>query len=143
MYATCLIDLVNVHVFNHVSLILISCINPSDRYRTAFLPVSADERVSHPSHAKRFRVQTFAFFKNNQPVHDQVIKDVLHSLSNYSCLCLWNVQNLWFQIFLHCEAVICDVYQADSVCINSCPLAEDGSTNRGSDIYYSILYYIV
>ncbi|XP_062858610.1 zona pellucida protein AX 1 [Trichomycterus rosablanca] len=85
-------------------VIVDGCINPSDRYQTTFYQVLADERVLYPSHVKRFRVKMFTFFKDNEPVQDP--------------------------IFIHCEALICDIYDADSVCMKQCPLPKNGSTNR-------------
>ncbi|KAK5903185.1 hypothetical protein CgunFtcFv8_006988 [Champsocephalus gunnari] len=76
-------------------IIVDSCENRNDSYATIFHPVASDSRVLVPSHIKRFSVKMFTFTKD-----DQVLKD---------------------QIYIHCDAVICDTSsQADGSCRGQC-----------------------
>ncbi|KAJ4928996.1 hypothetical protein JOQ06_004617 [Pogonophryne albipinna] len=75
-------------------IIVDSCENRNDSYATIFHPVVSDSRVV-PSHIKRFSVKMFTFTKD-----DEVLKD---------------------QIYVHCDAVICDTSsQADGSCRGQC-----------------------
>ncbi|XP_034088382.1 zona pellucida sperm-binding protein 2-like [Gymnodraco acuticeps] len=76
-------------------IIVDSCENRNDSYATIFHPVVSDSRVLVPSHMKRFSVKMFTFTKD-----DKVLKD---------------------QIYVHCDAVICDTSsQADGSCRGQC-----------------------
>ncbi|XP_034052637.1 zona pellucida sperm-binding protein 2-like [Gymnodraco acuticeps] len=76
-------------------IIVDSCENRNDSYATIFHPVVSDSRVLVPSHIKRFSVKMFTFTKD-----DKVLKD---------------------QIYVHCDAVICDTSsQADGSCRGQC-----------------------
>ncbi|KAJ4928998.1 hypothetical protein JOQ06_004619 [Pogonophryne albipinna] len=76
-------------------IIVDSCENRNDSYATIFHPVVSDSRVLVPSHIKRFSVKMFTFTKD-----DEVLKD---------------------QIYVHCDAVICDTSsQADGSCRGQC-----------------------
>ncbi|KAJ4919649.1 hypothetical protein JOQ06_027834 [Pogonophryne albipinna] len=74
---------------------IIVCENRNDSYATIVHPVVSDSRVLVPSHIKRFSVKMFTFTKD-----DEVLKD---------------------QIYVHCDAVICDTSsQADGSCRGQC-----------------------
>ncbi|KAK5925921.1 hypothetical protein CgunFtcFv8_021535 [Champsocephalus gunnari] len=76
-------------------IIVDSCENRNDSYATIFHPVGSESRVLVPSHIKRFSVKMFTFTKD-----DEVLKD---------------------QIYVHCDAVICDASsQADGSCRGQC-----------------------
>ncbi|XP_033999016.1 uncharacterized protein LOC117492739 [Trematomus bernacchii] len=76
-------------------IIVDSCENRDDSYATIFHPVVSDSRVLVPSHIKRFSVKMFTFTKDNE-----VLKG---------------------QIYVHCDAVICDTTsQADGSCRGQC-----------------------
>uniref|UniRef100_A0A3Q1GQ48 Zona pellucida protein AX 1 n=1 Tax=Acanthochromis polyacanthus TaxID=80966 RepID=A0A3Q1GQ48_9TELE len=67
--------------------IIVDCGNRDDSYMTTFHPVVSDTRVAVPSHIKRFSMKMFAFIKD-----EAVLKD---------------------EIFVHCDAVICDTNSQD------------------------------
>ncbi|KAK5930031.1 hypothetical protein CesoFtcFv8_000284 [Champsocephalus esox] len=76
-------------------IIVDGCENRNDSYATIFHPVVSDSKVLVPSHIKRFSVKMFTFTKD-----DEVLKD---------------------QIYVHCDAVICDTSsQADGSCRGQC-----------------------
>ncbi|XP_051510317.1 uncharacterized protein LOC127415587 [Myxocyprinus asiaticus] len=75
-------------------LIVDGCVNLADHYETVFHPVSPDG-VQFPSHFKRFEIKMFAFVQDNI-----ILKD---------------------QIFVHCDALLCDVNQTDGICKRQCP----------------------
>ncbi|XP_059501740.1 uncharacterized protein LOC132209575 [Stegostoma tigrinum] len=54
------------------ALIINSCENKADLYRTTFHPVTKNERVKYPAHFKRFEVQMFAFTQGNNYTKEQV-----------------------------------------------------------------------
>ncbi|XP_063758791.1 LOW QUALITY PROTEIN: uncharacterized protein LOC134877272 [Eleginops maclovinus] len=86
-------------------LILDSCENHDDSYTTIFHLVVSDSRVLVPSHIKRFSVKMFTFTKD-----DEVLKD---------------------QIYVHCDAVICDTSsQADGACRGQCVHPTGPSNSR-------------
>ncbi|XP_016086354.1 zona pellucida protein AX 1 [Sinocyclocheilus grahami] len=73
-------------------LIVDGCVNLADRYETVFHPV-APNSVPYPSHVKHFEIQMFTFVQN-----DVVLQD---------------------QIFVHCDAMLCD--ESDGICKRHCP----------------------
>ncbi|XP_049446348.1 zona pellucida protein AX 1 [Epinephelus fuscoguttatus] len=76
-------------------IIVDGCENRDDSYVTVFHPVVSSARVLVPSHVKRFSMKMFTFTKD-----EEVLKD---------------------EIYVHCEAVICDTNsQADSSCRGQC-----------------------
>ncbi|XP_066559653.1 uncharacterized protein LOC136749347 [Amia ocellicauda] len=76
-------------------IIIDSCENTEDLYKTIFHPVTANQRVLFPSHLKRFEVKMFTF-TNEQTV-------------------------LETPIYVHCGVVICDANQpSDGVCRGQC-----------------------
>ncbi|KAL2082671.1 hypothetical protein ACEWY4_022489 [Coilia grayii] len=86
-------------------LIVDSCVNKDDRYSTTILPVDG---VQYPSHIKRFEMRMFAFVKDNT-----VLKD---------------------QIFIHCDAAICDNNkQSDAFCFRSCS-SYPGNGNENPEV---------
>ncbi|XP_047430203.1 uncharacterized protein LOC124999364 [Mugil cephalus] len=89
-------------------IIVDGCENPDDRYETVFHPVTSDARVPVPSHVKRFSMKMFTFTKD-----DEVLKD---------------------EIYVHCDAVICDKNsQADGSCRGQCvhPTGTRSSAHQG------------
>ncbi|XP_076873884.1 zona pellucida protein AX 1 [Brachyhypopomus gauderio] len=84
-------------------LIVNGCENLHDHYETIFHDV-LDDRVQYPTHLKRFEVKMFAFVKNNVVLRDQV--------------------------YVRCEAVICDVNQTDGICKKQCPFPLTSDTKR-------------
>uniref|UniRef100_UPI0037E90789 uncharacterized protein n=1 Tax=Semicossyphus pulcher TaxID=241346 RepID=UPI0037E90789 len=76
-------------------IIVDSCENHDDGYVTLFHPVVSDARVTVPSHVKRFSIKMFTFTKD-----EEVLKD---------------------EIYVHCDAVICDTNsRADGYCRGQC-----------------------
>ncbi|KAL0965043.1 hypothetical protein UPYG_G00276040, partial [Umbra pygmaea] len=75
-------------------LIVDSCVNLDDRYLTVFHPVTADSGVQTPSHVKRFSIKMFTFTSD-----ETVVKG---------------------QIFVHCDAVLCDTNKPDGLCSGQC-----------------------
>ncbi|XP_030262177.1 zona pellucida sperm-binding protein 2-like [Sparus aurata] len=76
-------------------IIVDSCQNHDDSYATIFHSVMSDTRVAVPSHIKRFSIKMFTFTKD-----EEVLKD---------------------EIYVHCDAVICDTNnQADGACRGQC-----------------------
>uniref|UniRef100_A0A6Q2ZEK4 ZP domain-containing protein n=1 Tax=Esox lucius TaxID=8010 RepID=A0A6Q2ZEK4_ESOLU len=75
-------------------LIVDSCENLDDRYLTVFHPVSADARIQVPSHVKHFSIKMFTFTRD-----ETVVKG---------------------QVFVHCEAVLCDTTKPDGICSGQC-----------------------
>ncbi|XP_029352959.1 zona pellucida protein AX 1 [Echeneis naucrates] len=75
-------------------IIVDSCPNNDDSYVTVFLPVTSDARVAVPSHFKRFSMKMFTFTKD-----DEVLKD---------------------EIYIHCDAVICDTNSQTEACRGQC-----------------------
>ncbi|XP_059354288.1 uncharacterized protein LOC132092178 [Carassius carassius] len=73
-------------------LIVDGCVNLADGYETVFHPVDPNS-IPFPSHVKHFEVKMFTFVEN-----DVVLQD---------------------QIFVHCEAVLCD--ESDGICKRRCP----------------------
>ncbi|XP_067097631.1 uncharacterized protein [Osmerus mordax] len=77
------------------NLIVDSCANLDDPYSTVFHPVEFDSRVNIPAHVKRFSVNMFTF------VTDEVV--------------------LKENIFVHCNAVLCDSNNPSyGVCSSQC-----------------------
>uniref|UniRef100_A0A3Q1ILB5 ZP domain-containing protein n=1 Tax=Anabas testudineus TaxID=64144 RepID=A0A3Q1ILB5_ANATE len=77
------------------NLIIDGCANKVHPYQVVFHPVWVDARVENPSHFKRFEVQMFSF-------------DDKETLSP--------------QLFVHCDAVICDARNPlGGVCNKKCP----------------------
>nr|XP_019963150.1 PREDICTED: uncharacterized protein LOC109642700 isoform X1 [Paralichthys olivaceus] len=86
-------------------IIVDSCENRDDNYMTVFHPVAINTRVAIPSHVKRFSVQMFTFTKD-----EEVLKD---------------------QIYVHCDAVICDANSdADVSCRGQCVTPTGMKPNR-------------
>uniref|UniRef100_A0A8C7PQ74 Zona pellucida protein AX 1 n=1 Tax=Oncorhynchus mykiss TaxID=8022 RepID=A0A8C7PQ74_ONCMY len=75
-------------------LIIDGCENPDDLYLTVFHPVVADTRIQVPAHIKRFSIKMFTFTKD-----DAVLKE---------------------QLFVHCDAVLCDTTKPDGICSGQC-----------------------
>ncbi|XP_041832760.1 uncharacterized protein LOC121634283 isoform X2 [Melanotaenia boesemani] len=91
------------------NLIINGCPNPVDPYQVVFHPVWPDARVQYPSHFKRFEVQMFAFAES---------QDDLSS-----------------QLFVHCDAVICDAKNPlGGVCSGQCPNPENGTKGQRRDV---------
>ncbi|TRZ00496.1 hypothetical protein DNTS_004526 [Danionella cerebrum] len=94
-------------------LVVNGCWNPADTHLTVFHPVLPGS-VPFPSHVKRFEIQMFTFTQNNIASQDQ--------------------------LFVHCDAVLCDVNQIDAICNRQCPSSapvhtakkgqRDAETNR-------------
>ncbi|XP_022621514.1 uncharacterized protein LOC111236890 [Seriola dumerili] len=90
-------------------IIVDSCENHDDSYVTIFHPVVSDARVAVPSHFKRFSMKMFTFTKD-----DEVLKD---------------------EIYVHCDAVICDTNsQADGACRGQCAHHTGMSNSRQQGI---------
>ncbi|XP_031178343.1 uncharacterized protein LOC116066418 [Sander lucioperca] len=90
-------------------IIVDSCENRDDSYETIFHPVVSDAKVLVPSHIKRFSVKMFTFIKR-----EEVLKD---------------------EIYVHCDAVICDINsQADGSCRGQCvhPTGLGNTKHQGS-----------
>ncbi|XP_072531087.1 zona pellucida protein AX 1 [Salminus brasiliensis] len=85
-------------------LIVNGCENLDDRYQTIFHPVALEDRVPYPPHLKHFEVKMFTFVKDETVLRDQ--------------------------IFVHCEAVLCDLNQTDAICKRLCP-SQQKTTKRG------------
>ncbi|KAM4600974.1 zona pellucida protein AX 1 [Polymixia lowei] len=75
-------------------IIVDGCENLDDSYVTVFHHVVSNARVTVPSHVKRFSIKMFTFTKD-----DEVLKN---------------------QIYVHCDAVICDANQTDGICSSHC-----------------------
>ncbi|XP_048453081.1 zona pellucida protein AX 1, partial [Rhincodon typus] len=60
------------HSIPQWALIINSCENKADLYRTTFHPVTKNERVKYPAHFKRFEVQMFTFTWGNNHTKEQV-----------------------------------------------------------------------
>uniref|UniRef100_A0A8C8FPI0 ZP domain-containing protein n=1 Tax=Oncorhynchus tshawytscha TaxID=74940 RepID=A0A8C8FPI0_ONCTS len=98
-------------------LIVKRCENLDDRY-IVFHPVVADARIHIPAHVKRFSVKMFTFTTD-----ETVLKE---------------------QIFVHCDADLCDTTKPDGICSGQCasplrdakPLKPTGSRRgrRAADI---------
>ncbi|CAL8392199.1 unnamed protein product [Arctogadus glacialis] len=71
-------------------IIVDGCENLEDRYITIFHPVVSDQRVVVPSLFKRFSVKVFSFVKDKEVLQDE--------------------------IYVHCDAVICDLNAGNGVC---------------------------
>ncbi|KAL6486534.1 hypothetical protein MHYP_G00059260 [Metynnis hypsauchen] len=84
-------------------LIVNGCENPDDHHKTTFQPVTF-EHVQYPLHTKRFEVKMFTFVKD-----DVVLRD---------------------QIYVNCEAVICDINQPDAICRRQCPSQNVGRNTK-------------
>ncbi|XP_077409620.1 uncharacterized protein LOC144039807 [Vanacampus margaritifer] len=83
-------------------VIVNTCENKDDSYVTLFHPVTADARVTIPSHFKRFSIKMFAFTR------DEVLKD---------------------EIYIHCNAMVCDTNdKSEGVCRGQCPRRSHGIT---------------
>ncbi|XP_051952187.1 uncharacterized protein LOC127622214 isoform X2 [Xyrauchen texanus] len=74
-------------------LIVDGCVSLADSYETVFHPVTPDG-VHFPSHMKRFEIKMFAFVQENI-----ILKD---------------------QMFVHCDAVLCDINQTNGICKRQC-----------------------
>uniref|UniRef100_A0A8C7HTN2 Uncharacterized LOC109866226 n=1 Tax=Oncorhynchus kisutch TaxID=8019 RepID=A0A8C7HTN2_ONCKI len=74
-------------------LIVKRCENLDDRY-IVFHPVVADARIHIPAHVKRFSVKMFTFTTD-----ETVLKE---------------------QIFVHCDADLCDTTKPDGICSGQC-----------------------
>ncbi|XP_062304830.1 uncharacterized protein LOC134009123 [Osmerus eperlanus] len=93
------------------NLIVDSCVNLDDPYSTVFHPVESDPRVNIPAHVKRFSVNMFTF------VTDEVV--------------------LKENIFVHCNAVLCDSNNPYyGVCNGQCvnPTKTGAKTSRTADV---------
>ncbi|CAJ1077005.1 zona pellucida protein AX 1 isoform X3 [Xyrichtys novacula] len=88
-------------------IIVDSCENLDDGYVTLFHAVESDARVPVPSHVKRFSIKMFTFTRD-----EEVLKD---------------------QIYVHCDAVICDS-RADAVCRGQCLQTTDSSSHPGHGV---------
>nr|XP_055041376.1 zona pellucida protein AX 1 [Misgurnus anguillicaudatus] len=84
-------------------LIVDGCVNLDDGYETVFHPVPSDW-VQFPTHIKHFEIKMFAFMEQNV-----ILKD---------------------QIFVHCDAVLCDINQTDGICRKRCPSSNPLKTNK-------------
>ncbi|XP_034555951.1 zona pellucida protein AX 1 isoform X2 [Notolabrus celidotus] len=90
-------------------IIVDSCENPDDGYVTLFHPAVRDSRVTVPSHIKRFSIKMFTFTRD-----EEVLKD---------------------EIYVHCDAVICDPNsRADGVCRGQCAQTQGTSNSRHQEI---------
>uniref|UniRef100_A0AAZ3R5T2 ZP domain-containing protein n=1 Tax=Oncorhynchus tshawytscha TaxID=74940 RepID=A0AAZ3R5T2_ONCTS len=86
-------------------LIVKRCENLDDRY-IVFHPVVADARIHIPAHVKRFSVKMFTFTTD-----ETVLKE---------------------QIFVHCDADLCDTTKPDGICSGQCasPLGTQSLSNQ-------------
>ncbi|XP_056125463.1 zona pellucida protein AX 1 [Rhinichthys klamathensis goyatoka] len=75
-------------------LIVDGCVNLADNYETIFHPVTPGG-VPYPSHVKHFEIKMFTFVQNHVMLQDQ--------------------------IYVHCDAVLCDANQNDGICKRLCP----------------------
>uniref|UniRef100_A0A3Q2C9I4 Zona pellucida protein AX 1 n=1 Tax=Cyprinodon variegatus TaxID=28743 RepID=A0A3Q2C9I4_CYPVA len=76
-------------------IIVNGCAYSGDNYATVFHTVSMDERVSFPSHYKRFSMKMFAFIQE-----DKVLKH---------------------EVYVHCDLVICDTNSPmEAICQRQC-----------------------
>ncbi|XP_030637540.1 zona pellucida sperm-binding protein 2-like [Chanos chanos] len=76
-------------------LIVDGCENSADQYLTALVSVTPDTRVQYPTHYKRFEVKMFTFVRDERVLTDQ--------------------------IFVHCDAVLCDSgKETAGVCSKRC-----------------------
>ncbi|XP_060907869.1 uncharacterized protein LOC132984874 [Labrus mixtus] len=90
-------------------IIVDSCENHDDSYVTLFHPVVSDSRITIPSHVKRFSIKMFTFTRD-----EAVLKD---------------------EIYVHCDAVICDVdSRADGSCGGQCVQTAEENTSRHQGI---------
>ncbi|XP_010739022.3 uncharacterized protein LOC104926782 [Larimichthys crocea] len=90
-------------------IIVDSCENQDDSYATIFHPVMSDARVAVPSHFKRFSMKMFTFAKD-----DEILKD---------------------EIYVHCDAMICDTNsRADGICRGQCVASKGMSNSRHQGI---------
>ena len=107
------------NVFNFLT----SCQNQDDSYVTIFHPVTSDTRVAVPSHIKRFSIKMFTFTKDEEVLKDEVKKkkkSIGFMHMGVLCVALHN-KSFCLQIYVHCDAVICDMSnQADGVCRGQC-----------------------
>lgn len=65
---------------------LTSCENTDDRYMTVFHPVASDDRITVPSHAKRFSVKMFTFLKDEEVLKDEVTLRFARHTTLQSCM---------------------------------------------------------
>ncbi|XP_041832378.1 zona pellucida protein AX 1 [Melanotaenia boesemani] len=87
-------------------IIVDSCENPDDKYATIFHPVVMDDRVSVPSHIKRFSMKMFTFIQD-----DKVLQD---------------------EIYVHCDVVVCDqTSPAEGVCQGQCTHSGRKPSHKG------------
>uniref|UniRef100_A0AAQ6IPS3 ZP domain-containing protein n=1 Tax=Anabas testudineus TaxID=64144 RepID=A0AAQ6IPS3_ANATE len=102
------------------NLIIDGCANKVHPYQVVFHPVWVDARVENPSHFKRFEVQMFSF-------------DDKETLSP--------------QLFVHCDAVICDARNPlGGVCNKKCPSKNNeirGLTCMGITIMHEIVGFVI
>ncbi|XP_028253686.1 zona pellucida sperm-binding protein 2-like [Parambassis ranga] len=75
-------------------IIVDSCENHEDGYVTIFHPVLSDTTDLVPSHIRRFSAKMFAFTKDEEVLMDE--------------------------IYVHCDAIICDTSQAEPACTGQC-----------------------
>ncbi|XP_067274804.1 zona pellucida protein AX 1 [Pseudorasbora parva] len=75
-------------------LIVDGCVNLADQYETIFHPLTPGV-VPYPSHVKHFEIKMFTFVQNDVTPQSQ--------------------------IYVHCDAVLCDVDQNDGICKRQCP----------------------
>ncbi|KAA8583108.1 uncharacterized protein LOC116706520 [Etheostoma spectabile] len=89
-------------------IIVDSCENRDDSYKTIFYPVVSDARVVYPSHIKRFSMKMFTFTKDEEVVNDE--------------------------IYVHCDALICDTNSQDGSCRGQCmhPTGLGGDKHQGT-----------
>ncbi|XP_026196531.1 zona pellucida protein AX 1 [Anabas testudineus] len=90
-------------------IIVDTCENGDDRHVTIFHPVVNDARVTMPSHIKRFSVKMFTFTRD-----EEVLKD---------------------ELYVHCDAVICDVNShIEGTCRGQCVHPTDVTKSEPQEI---------
>ncbi|KAM6992412.1 zona pellucida protein AX 1 [Tautogolabrus adspersus] len=90
-------------------IIVDNCENHDDGYVTLFHAVVSDSRITVPSHVKRFSIKMFTFTQDEAVLRDE--------------------------IYVHCDAVICDVNsRADGACGGQCVQTAGMSTSRHQGI---------
>lgn len=117
--------------FKIVKLVF-SCPNPVDPYQVVFHEVWTDSRVKFPSHLKRFEVQMFAF-DGQDDMNSQVSLQEFFVFVFFALAATTLELKLFLneQVFVHCDAVICDTkIPLGGICTGQCPNPDDGTKGK-------------
>lgn len=101
-----------------------SCTNKDDGYSSTFLAVVSDARVAIPLHYKRFSVEMFTFIRDKEVLKDQV-RTTADAPSVQAC-CMSAFETV--QIYIHCDAVVCDANQMEGSCPRQCAYPRDATS---------------